>query len=180
MPIGFALATGFTGVLVGTAAATAVNRHDIAQRVAVVATFVAVAAALIATPAGVACTAGMGWLFTNGFLVNGGGDLAWRGVADLARMAVFAAAALTGLGVGRAGSAVGPGPTGLRTASAARQRPRHDPGPRLLPDPRRPAYLRPAGPNERKGEGMADVVFVVLTIAVFAVLGLILKAVEKL
>jgi hypothetical protein len=38
---------------------------------------------------------------------------------------------------------------------------------------------RPAR-TERKGEGMADVVFVLLTIAVFAVLGLILKAVEKL
>ena len=33
---------------------------------------------------------------------------------------------------------------------------------------------------ETKGVEMADVVFVVLTIAVFAVLGLILKAVEKL
>lgn len=156
MPIGFALATGFTGVLVGTAAATAVNRHDIAQRVSVVATFVAVAAALIATPAGVACTAGMGWLFTNGFLVNGEGDLAWRGVADLARMAVFAAAALTGLGVGQGWRRRRARADG---ASVQLRKPGSDPdttpSPRLLPDPRGPAYLRPAGPNgtERRRNG---------------------------
>jgi hypothetical protein len=102
MPIGFALAAGFTAVLVGTAAAAAVNRHDPTLRVAVVAAFVAVAAALSATLAGAACAAGMGWLFTNGFLVNRGGDLAWRGTADLVRVAVLVAAALAGLALGRA------------------------------------------------------------------------------
>jgi hypothetical protein len=102
MPIGFALAVGFTAVLAGTAAAAAVNRHNLPLRVAVVAAFVAVGAALSATLSGAAGAAGMGWLFTNGFLVNGLGDLAWRGLADLIRLAVLAAAALAGLAAGRA------------------------------------------------------------------------------
>lgn len=101
MPVGFALAAGFTAVLVGTAAATRVSRHDLAGRVAVVAAFVAVGAALTAGAAGAACTAAMGWLFTNGFLVNGRGDLQWRGAADGVLLAVFAAAAFVGLAVGR-------------------------------------------------------------------------------
>ncbi|GAA3818422.1 hypothetical protein GCM10022226_43710 [Sphaerisporangium flaviroseum] len=48
------------------------------------------------------------------------------------------------------------------------------------------AYLeatRPGGrepdPSDR-GVGMADVIFVALTIAVFAILGLVVKAVERL
>ncbi|MGZ4617299.1 MAG: hypothetical protein ACXV3F_00940 [Frankiaceae bacterium] len=158
----FALATGFTGVLVGTAAATAVNRHDLAQRVAVVATCVALATALIAAPAGAACTAGMGWLFTNGFLVNGEGDLAWRGVADLARLAVFAAAALAGLGVSRGWQrrkSRAPATAQAEDVAAALREPRRDTDTtsalRLLPGPRGPAYLRPAGPNktERRRNG---------------------------
>ena len=129
MPIGFALATGFTGVLVGTAAATTLNRHDLAQRVAVVAACVALAAALIAAPAGAACTAGMGWLFTNGFLVNGEGDLAWRGVADLARLSVFAAAALAGLGVSQGWQrrkARAPATAQAEDVAAALREPRRD------------------------------------------------------
>ena len=101
MPLGFALAAGFTAVLVGAVAATAVSRHDLAGRVAVVAAFVAVGAALTASGAGAACTAARGWLFTSGFLVNGRGDLHWRGAADGVLLAVFAAAACVGLAVGR-------------------------------------------------------------------------------
>ena len=102
MPVGFALAAGFTAVLVGTAAATRVSRHDLAGRVAT-----------------------------------------GRRLLRERRVRLGAAAAR-------------PAPAWLDRF------------------PARPAR------TERKGEGMADVVFVLLTIAVFAVLGLILKAVEKL
>jgi hypothetical protein len=45
-------------------------------------------------------------------------------------------------------------------------------------------FLRPseraAGNDEILGVGMADVIFVVLTVALFAIFGLVVKAVERL
>lgn len=79
MPIGFALATGLTAVFVGTVAAAVAPRHDPVLRVAVLAAFVAAGAAVTASLAGAVGTATMGWPFVNGFLVNGLGDLVWRG-----------------------------------------------------------------------------------------------------
>lgn len=101
MPIGFALATGFTAVFVGTVAAAVAPRHHPVLRVAVLAAFVAAGAAVTASLAGAVGTATMGWPFVNGFLVNGLGDLVWRGVADLIRLAVSLAAALAGPAAGR-------------------------------------------------------------------------------
>lgn len=53
---------------------------------------------------------------------------------------------------------------------------------RLLPgqQPRSPRASGWRPTNAQKGEGMADLIFVALTIAVFVVLGLVLKAVERL
>jgi len=152
MPFGFALTAGFAAVFVGTAAAAVIPRHDPALRTAVVAGFVAVGAALSATLAGAAGTAGMGWLFTNGFLVNGLGDLAWRGVADLIRVAVFVAAAVAGLALGRAWQRRGRGADVKRADLAGPGDDREAAGPknalRLLAWQRYvPPAPRPAGPQ---------------------------------
>jgi len=45
-------------------------------------------------------TAGMGWLFLNGFLVDQHSELAWHGSADLVRLVVLAFAALAGTAAG--------------------------------------------------------------------------------
>jgi hypothetical protein len=152
---------------------------------------------------------GMAWLLVTGFDVNADGDLRFAGRDDVFRLVVLVVSGLAGLAVGRllGGPAANrridgmPGSPeeyaglGVYESSEVSGARYHHP---VMVSPRMPrghALPRAATMRARderahrvpkirqirlRKREMTDLVFIVLTVAVFAVLGLIVKAVERL
>lgn len=91
----FALPLGFAALLVAAAALTGQAEHSRPERVLIMVSITAGAAAAAplrdAVPLAV-----LGWLFTNGFIVHQYGELGWQATAEPTRVAMFAGAAFLG------------------------------------------------------------------------------------
>jgi hypothetical protein len=100
------VAAGFVVVVVGSFLAALFPPSLPGQRTAVLVVIVAAFTTVAGNvPVGLA-TAGMAWLFCNGFLVDRLGELRWHGRDDAVRLAAFAAAGLVGGTAGWAARAV--------------------------------------------------------------------------
>lgn len=98
----YAIAAGFAASIIGCLlAAWYYPPENHTSRLVVLAVVVAAASALTRNPTACLPVALLALLFCDGFLINHYGELHWHGWPDAARLAVLAAAALTGTGIGR-------------------------------------------------------------------------------
>jgi MFS family permease len=100
------IAAGFVVVVAGSFLATQFPPSQPAQRSTVLAAVVAAFAAVAGNVLVGLATAGMAWLFCNGFLVDRLGELHWHGRDDAVRLAAFGAAGLVGGAAGWAARVV--------------------------------------------------------------------------
>ena len=94
------LAAGFMAVVAGCCAAALLPPQLTAQRVAALAVVVGGFAAVAGDVVAALATAGMAWLFCNGFLIDRLGVLRWHGRVDLVRLDILCVVALVGTGLG--------------------------------------------------------------------------------
>lgn len=167
--VGFAMLVAATGV-----AAIAFGPHQAAGRLAVLTVVVGGFAVAAGDVMAALATAGIGWLFLNGLLVDQHAGLRWHATAaGLVRLAVLFGAALAGLAyvwlhrMATRDARIHPGVCGLAS----------------------PLHGLPAGApcryqarSAQQIEGVAtvlDVIYAGLTVLVFAVLGLVVWGVER-
>lgn len=101
LDIGFGVAAGLVTVVVGCFVASWLYPPGVdADRLFVLAVFIAGFAAVAGNALAALVTAGLAWPFYLGFLVDRYGELHWHGWVDLVRLAVLAVAALLGTAVG--------------------------------------------------------------------------------
>jgi len=100
------IAAGFVVVVAGSFLAALFPPSLPGQRSAALAVVVAAFAAVAGDVLVALATAGMAWLFCNGFLVDRLGELHWHGRDDAVRLAAFGAAGLVGGAAGWAARAV--------------------------------------------------------------------------
>ena len=175
VPTGINVAVGAAVVVVSAFVSAAVPASAGPARFGVLAAALAGFAALTVDPRAVAAVGVLAFLVFNGFLVNQLGELSWHGSADTLRLSALAAAGVGGLAGGSAYRAV-------RRLRAWRQESKRA----AAEASRRRGRARSKCPcgRHRCGTGrrhvMPDVVFVLLTVALFAVLALAVRAVERL
>lgn len=123
---------GFVSAVAGCLLASlALPPGDPTGRVVLLAISLGVFATWAVDPLAVLATAGMGWSFATGFLVNQHGELALTGWPDLWRLALLMTAGAIGIGWGRLRELVRQG--ARRAAPERRRRPRGAPyGPLIL------------------------------------------------
>jgi MFS family permease len=99
-PVGINLAVGAAMVVAAALVAALLPAAQTGWRFAVVALAVGLFAALTLDQFALAGVALLGWLVTNGFLVDRLGELSWHGSADLYRILLLVVVGAVGLAVG--------------------------------------------------------------------------------
>lgn len=102
-PVGIDLAAGAVAVIGAALVAAALSASQPGWRFAMIAVAVGGFGTVTLDQRALAGVVVLGWLISNGFLVNRLGELSWHGSSDIWRMMILVAVAALGLAAGEAG-----------------------------------------------------------------------------